>query len=260
MTDTTDQVLVDMLTENTGRHLLDSGGAYGRNWERNQGLTVEAALEREPITVNVYNGEIDYFTVDVFHFLRERIEYAADLDAELHTFADQEEWEREPWMAVVDAWCESLEDTGREIEYGVYGQGARDGMWVNTYNGEDLLSQVLQYAICGIDGDNVYILQIHGGCDVRGGYTAPRVFYDSGEYSLLDNARLYASTQEPEPTQNRLLDVGPQLNKDWMTDDAGYTWYEDGTWPSEPPEWEWDEDRNAVIYTPWNTEVHFSSC
>ena len=28
--------VIEMLQENTGRHMLDSGGAYGRHWERNQ--------------------------------------------------------------------------------------------------------------------------------------------------------------------------------------------------------------------------------
>lgn len=32
----TKHLIYEMLTENTGRHMLDSGGAYGRNWERNQ--------------------------------------------------------------------------------------------------------------------------------------------------------------------------------------------------------------------------------
>jgi len=36
--DTAD-ILAGMFTENTGRHMLDSGGAYGRNWEHNQGRT-----------------------------------------------------------------------------------------------------------------------------------------------------------------------------------------------------------------------------
>jgi hypothetical protein len=33
----TQTVLLEMFQENTGAHMLDSGGAYGRNWERNQG-------------------------------------------------------------------------------------------------------------------------------------------------------------------------------------------------------------------------------
>lgn len=30
----TQKSLIEQLTENTGRHLLDSGSAYGRNWEQ----------------------------------------------------------------------------------------------------------------------------------------------------------------------------------------------------------------------------------
>ena len=37
----TQKLVYAMLTENTGRHMLDSGGAYGRNWERNQANTIE---------------------------------------------------------------------------------------------------------------------------------------------------------------------------------------------------------------------------
>ena len=35
------QVVYSMITENTGRHMLDSGGAYGRHWERNQKLSLD---------------------------------------------------------------------------------------------------------------------------------------------------------------------------------------------------------------------------
>ena len=30
-----------MLIENTGKHMLDSGSAYGRNWQRNKSKTIE---------------------------------------------------------------------------------------------------------------------------------------------------------------------------------------------------------------------------
>src|SRR4051812_31448625 len=32
-------VVASMLVENTGTHMLDSGGAYGRSWQRNQAAT-----------------------------------------------------------------------------------------------------------------------------------------------------------------------------------------------------------------------------
>ena len=31
-----ENVIIEMLKENTGEHFLDSGGAYGRHWEKNQ--------------------------------------------------------------------------------------------------------------------------------------------------------------------------------------------------------------------------------
>jgi len=33
------QTIAAMMTENTGTNMLDSGGAYGRNWQRNAGMT-----------------------------------------------------------------------------------------------------------------------------------------------------------------------------------------------------------------------------
>jgi hypothetical protein len=186
-----------MLTENTGRHMLDSGGAYGRNWERNQGMTVEDALARPAVTVETWerdgNTVIEFVTVDVFHFLRDRCEFDADLDAQFREFAMSAEYENESWFACLDAW---LEDIGAQWEGG-------EPLVVNTYNGEDALSQVLQYAMFSHPetGDATAAIAIHGGCDVRGGYTAPRMFTLNtyGEYELFDNARLTAVIDEPEP-------------------------------------------------------------
>jgi hypothetical protein len=75
-----------------------------------------------------------------------------------------------------------------------YGELTEPRSW-NTYNGEDALAQVLQ-GVTYADEDAVYVLlQIHGGCDVRGGYTRPRVFrvdvdmpayfpYDHAEFTV----------------------------------------------------------------------------
>ena len=50
----------------------------------------------------------------------------------------------------------------------------------NTYNGESDLSQVLQGSRIKIfvDGqyEDYYLIQIHNGCDVRGGYTDAKLF------------------------------------------------------------------------------------
>ena len=40
MDKTTEQVIYEMLTESTGKHFLDSGGATGRHWQQNQIKTI----------------------------------------------------------------------------------------------------------------------------------------------------------------------------------------------------------------------------
>jgi hypothetical protein len=205
-TKSTEQILVDMLTENTGRHFLDSGGAYGRNWERNAGKTVEdfmAAPEVEVVTWE-RNGQtvVEYVNLDVFHFLRQRLDYDAELDAAFHEFAMNDEHREDDWFTCLEAWfaAEGLDTPGV----------------VNTYNGEDNLSQVIQYYIFEYEDEPKIALMIHGGCDVRGGYTAPR-FFNGDDYTLYDNADLEVFMAEPEPVvlegQDALFEVPERADR-----------------------------------------------
>lgn len=192
---TTDEVLVSMLTENTGRHFLDSGGAYGRNWERNAGKTVADFLAAPEVDLSMWerdgNTVVEYVTLDVFHFLRQRCDFDAELDGRFRDFAMSDEWADESWFACLDAWLDHIGATLHDGEAEV----------INTYNGEDCLSQVLQYALFDHPetGETVAAVAIHGGCDVRGGYTAPRMFTIGDGYALCDNADLEVYLQEPEP-------------------------------------------------------------
>ena len=61
----TKEVLKEMLTENTGIHLLDSGGVYGRHWERNQGRD----FDNEPATLLKFNSSEGEFEIDITHNL-----------------------------------------------------------------------------------------------------------------------------------------------------------------------------------------------
>lgn len=215
----TAEVLAAMLTENTGRHMLDSGGAYGRNFERQAGMTVEDFMARpaiEVVTGKRYDSTlrrmtdevvIDWVNIDVFHFLRERLDYDADLDAAFREFAEAPEREREPWFACLDEW---LREVGACSPEGWRHDG--DPIVVNTYNHESDLSQVIQYAGFRLpdsdDPDEVYVaLAIHGGCDVRGGYTAPRMFRTYGPeglYDVMDDSRYTAVLTEPEASPEAL--------------------------------------------------------
>jgi hypothetical protein len=148
-----------MIQHDTGRHFLDSGGAYGRHHERNAGLTL-ADVEWDfrlnvraygwDITRNVVDALCTFFTID------------NDLTTALHTEAE----------AMPDAsWREVIESFFK-TQFGTENVGG-----YNTYNGESFLSQCVQYWNCTAETDwdetTYYAIQTHNGCDIRGGYSYP---------------------------------------------------------------------------------------
>ena len=160
----TEDVVAGMLTENTGASLLDSGSYYGRHWEANQGLTVDD-FRNAPRAV--LDG--DTVTVSVFHHMVNHLDYNRELDAQLSAFIDGSDY---GYYEGVPAWLESLGVAERDIF-----------SWNNYEVDGDLLSQTLQgWTVTFPDGITRDIVQVHGGCDVRGGYTRPRVFdtWDDG--------------------------------------------------------------------------------
>lgn len=174
-----EQVLQEMLRENTGRALLDSGDIYGRHWERNQKVD---DFEKQPqgwLEVDVFEGRV-YFnpTVNIYHFLKMHIDcYLEELQKEFESFAD--EYPNKSWFELSHLFFESR-------------CGERNYNFYNTYNGEECLSQVFEIHWCDpkyfeeflpakcVYGDYVAALFIHNGCDVRGGYTKPRFFIVNG--------------------------------------------------------------------------------
>jgi len=202
-------VIQEMLTENTGRHMLDSGGAYGRNWERNQGRDFEA----EPATTLdvTWNREGEAFdpcvTHNVYHWLNERVTFDPDMNARWLAYLEENNADADSFAAM-EEFAESLDATG------IYGDGSP--MTVNTYNGESSLSQILQFTYFEVDGDVYVLLQIHGGCDARGGYTDAKAF--RADENLFDYAQasIYADGEGS-------FDQLPY----WYSDD-GWNWYCEG--------------------------------
>ena len=176
----TEKKIAEMLTENTGRHMLDSGGAYGRNWERNQGREFEA----EPATTLSFKYGYMDLSHNLYHWLSEKLEYNPQLQGQFTRFANRPENRDESWFANVDAFREKLMEKGAG---GIYGEG--EPFTVNTYNHESLLSQVIQYLYWEDDNGGHVLLQVHGGCDVRGGYTAPKAFDVCEELGILEDQR-----------------------------------------------------------------------
>lgn len=245
----TEDVLADMLTENTGSHFLDSGGAYGRNWQANKDLDVETLKARPLVRVELDGDELQDLTIELFHFLNECLEYDEEMDNRLSALAEEMP-DNAAWSIVIQAFTDELEDAT-----GLYGEGKP--FTVNTYNGEDALSQIIQYTFFTLDDEEYVLLQIHGGCDARGGYTRPRVFrhYDGGCWTILDNARLSAATYYEESDDPKLFKVDPVLPRYWSSENAGYSFEDSENYNDK--ETDWVVKGGKVIYKPWGTEVHF---
>lgn len=238
MTNQTDKVLYGMLTENTGTHFLDSGGAYGRHWQANQGSTLQGWIDGPSATLNRYGD----YTKSVFHYLRDRVEYAQREDKIWYDYWHLERFNDSNWIAISEEFVEEL---------GAFGMYKREGkpFWTNTYNSEDALSQTLQFLTFSLPFDRkikvkgyrtfhegeYVLLQIHGGADVRGGYTAPRVFSCESD-ALFDNAHgsIECMGAKPDVPSNQLtIDATPvptPARHVFDTDNAGYTWNLDGIW------------------------------
>lgn len=171
-TDTkTAEVLAEMFTENTGRHGMDSGGAYGRHWERNTGLTVDDFLSLPSAT-----WERDWqTTINAFHFLNERLTYSktSEVLTRLLNVWELEDYDNRNPYHLSDQ-LEFLESLGVIL--------TREG-W-NTYNWDNSLSQTLQGYEFSFGEKLFVLLQVHGGADVRGGYTRPKIFEACCDYWL----------------------------------------------------------------------------
>jgi len=197
----TQEVLLEMLRENTGRALCDSGDFYGRNYDRNQRrdlvngpcatMEIEAAgPDRCCVMVNV----------SLFHWLSEILEYDEDLTKEFQEFSKHPDRE------------DSYDLENMEAFAAFRGE---DPATTNTCNHDNVLDQTIQFVRYTDPEDkysDIVLLQVHGGCDLRGGYTDPKVFR-AEQYRIwdYDKASIWCDS----------------CRKYWQTDDGAH-WYEDG--------------------------------
>lgn len=208
----TSEVLAAMLKENTGSHMLDSGGIYGRNWQRNQDRDFDAESRAILKFESWRDHEVSVnLTHNVYHWLLERFEYDSELDSRLQQIIEDSD-RYTSYGECIEIFLDQLRDNEDNDLTGLYGDS--DPIGDNTYNHESLLSQVLQYTYFELNNTPYVILQIHGGCDVRGGYTAPKVF------SCNDDAAIFYDADGSIYCDNR------ECSASWFTDDA-YHWYSD---------------------------------
>jgi len=232
-----ERAIHEMLVENTGVHILDSGGAYGRHWERNR--KVEDFRKEPVLDVTVWDDGMMEFSLSVFHFLTTFLDIdntAKALQKMFDEFAESEGERDQPWLTVMEDFAEKLEELGFESH----------GPW-NTYDEETILSQVLQGITLfrnGDEYDQYVILQIHNGCDVRGGYTRPRIF----------------KVVEPDYMLMAMGDVNASCGcTDIYSDDCGYHWYNrDGSDEGFPDYWKVEPKREGA--ESWEYQYRCMKC
>lgn len=192
ITDNTEEVVFGMLTENTGTHFLDSGGSDGRAWQRNAKKTLED-FRAEP-EAYFEGGEYPEVGKSTFWHLVNNLKHDQGLNAAYHAFA--ETYPDESWLEINELWLDKL---GVPDEGGDFYSESR---WTfNTYNFSDewLCDQTLQGTFFGMGGSDYLILQVHGGADVRGGYTKPEVFsllWGKDEFLMNGNSAVYSCSAE----------------------------------------------------------------
>ena len=199
----TESVIHGMLTENTGCAMMDSGGDGGRNWQQNAGKDF-----RDEPTFTYYVDEDfgksdgkehpqykDYvnITKSLFHHLNNTC-----------TYNDEETKKFNKWCKKQKADTYHYGSAEQYLEEVYFADGDANYHTGLTYNNEDCLSQGFQYTIY----QDMIFLQIHGGSDIRGGYTDIKVFDCEDMVEYCSDCGLSCGC-------GRLY-----------SDDAGYHWYE----------------------------------
>jgi hypothetical protein len=231
--------IVSMLKENTGVHFLDSGGAYGRNWERNQGRKFWDEPSCQVDVSGKEDGTIGEILIsyNLSHYLLNFLdlnETTRKLNNEFNRFIDKPDNQEKCWLELMEDFAEELKENGRVSLWNTF----------NSYNYDNLLSQVIQgtWLVVKEYSEEYVILQIHNGCDVRGGYTRPYIFHvPEPNYFHLAQFDVYAGCngikfnpkQETLPIPN--LSLSPYCQNNWSSDDSGYHFYFDGCSSDEKP-------------------------
>lgn len=142
--------------ENTGAHVLDSGGIYGRHYERNAKLTLDTAYSwAHRLEVGASWWSI---SLNVLHYLESNFTIDRTRTANFHKFAFSARMRNASWFECLQTFVEE--------------RGGRMGEGWNTYNGNSLLTQcVLTHCFRDAQDENWFAISVHTGCDVRGGYS-----------------------------------------------------------------------------------------
>jgi hypothetical protein len=214
MADSTNYWLTKM-RESTGSHFMDSGGSSGRHWQRNQAKTDEQLLENKiDIWVNEDKTRIDVSPIISIAHVLKGFHPSEELTNQFKEYYDSlPDDDMTSQFSAVRDWVTDVLEAGEIHE-------------CNTYNDDNILSQVIQYLRFDTGDDVYWAIQIHQGADIRGGYTDP-VFCKSDYEDYLQyqtanircpNCKFCLYTYDAGRTYDDYIDGNPVITTslDWL--------------------------------------------
>lgn len=153
----TEEMILKMMQQPIAKSILDSGSAYGYQYERRKDL---ANAPDGHLEFSVNDGKLQMSaTKSMFRYLCANLEYEPVLTEYLEVFAATQD----------DTWGIGLmEDFARSL----YCTPSSD----NTYNFDNILDGCFIFTEFKLSDTDIVIVSTHNGCDVRGGYSDPKVF------------------------------------------------------------------------------------
>lgn len=186
MTTTLDTIR-ELLTEKTGHSIIDSGDIYGRTYQRNQQIDWDLdKVAQASLRTTEYGAEV---SVSIFHHVAALLETNLVCEA-FNKLDDGGNWNGEQYGCTAGM-SEFLDLIGAEVS----------DPW-NSYNWDNHFDQIVQGYRVTINGEEYALIQIHGGCDVRGGYSSARLFKVQeweGDYWMDDGCNFAMRRAELEP-------------------------------------------------------------
>ena len=171
----TSEVVLRMLQENTGSHICDSGGAYGRHWQRNAEKTRKhfEAAPKASIHFGVEKAKDGRQTlalwdrnVSLYHWMIDNLKYDQEIQGQFLDFSRGKDMY--DLQAMEEFACEHYPGPNAEVSP------------INTYNYTDDfdLSQTLQWMPLYESKGEYYpfalLLQVHGGATFEAATQARR--------------------------------------------------------------------------------------
>lgn len=202
--------------QNTGRHMLDSGDFYGRQYDRPVAQKSDPALKITPEAGYIercrmsdeqwqrgdahaphsneeqrFFGSDDYqpgdtchamSSISLPHFLEAMLSSSAEvkkLQDMFYKWANLKRNERESWEENLESFFKRLKAHGFAVK-------EKDGGY--TYNSENDFDQDFVYQIIELTdnsgySEDVIIIRSHNGCDARGGFSSPFFFVWASSYA-----------------------------------------------------------------------------